>query len=214
MATNVDDTEQCPVCFEDYSADGRHVPLLLPCTHTLCRTCKQELVARHPQGLLVCPLDNARYLGDHVVPENRYILKNLRKEGRGSQVPRREPGDGETDAVRERNGQQKSQKEAGNHEKKGEKQKEPGEENGRSERRGQQGTQKDPGEGGAGSGEGREAQRPHVVTETEVVVIGEQVNPIVSSELGQPQAGGGWGGGKLSLEHKRTQLIHESNICG
>ena len=43
----------CPVCFEDYGInDDNDIPRLLPCSHTLCGKCTQELIQKNS---LQCP---------------------------------------------------------------------------------------------------------------------------------------------------------------
>ena len=42
----------CSVCFEPYEEKGNHVPLILPCLHTFCEKCIEELVN---QKKLECP---------------------------------------------------------------------------------------------------------------------------------------------------------------
>ena len=34
----------CSVCLEDYEVDGGHIPILLPCSHTLCESCVKQTV--------------------------------------------------------------------------------------------------------------------------------------------------------------------------
>ena len=38
MDREVDDSTNCPICFEPHEEAGDHLPRLLPCTHTLCHT--------------------------------------------------------------------------------------------------------------------------------------------------------------------------------
>ena len=75
----MDDSTNCPVCFEPYEETGDHLPRLLPCTHTLCHTCVSEMIHRNT---LVCPQDrqaHAAVNGAGSFPQNKYILNNLRK---------------------------------------------------------------------------------------------------------------------------------------
>ena len=37
MADSEDDITNCPVCFEEYTEEGDHVPRILPCYHTICQ---------------------------------------------------------------------------------------------------------------------------------------------------------------------------------
>ncbi len=83
MASNTDDMTECPVCFEDYASTGDHVPLLLPCSHTICKKCKESIMLRNPVRNLVCPFDKRVFPKNYVVPENRYILAGLGREPSG-----------------------------------------------------------------------------------------------------------------------------------
>ena len=75
----MDDSTNCPVCFEPHEETGDHLPHLLPCMHTLCHTCVGELIHGNT---LVCPQDrqaHAAINGVRSFHQNRYILNNLRK---------------------------------------------------------------------------------------------------------------------------------------
>ena len=47
-----DDLTNCSVCFELYAENGDHVPRILPCFHTFCEKCIQQLFRGR---LLTCP---------------------------------------------------------------------------------------------------------------------------------------------------------------
>ena len=47
MAEEVDDTTNCPVCFEAYTEAGDQVPRLLPCSHSCAK-----LVSGIPSGMV------------------------------------------------------------------------------------------------------------------------------------------------------------------
>ena len=75
-----DDTTNCPVCTEFYEECGDHLPLLLPCSHTLCHSCAVKLAKN---GKLECPQDRHVHYGkggDQMFPQNKYIMKNLEKK--------------------------------------------------------------------------------------------------------------------------------------
>ena len=70
---------ECCVCLEQFEMDGDKTPKLLPCTHTLCLQCLQELSDGRPD--IQCP--ECRHL--HMAPDrnvinfptNRYVLEIL-----------------------------------------------------------------------------------------------------------------------------------------
>ncbi len=75
-----DDTRACPVCFDEYSAEGDHTPKLLPCTHSLCRWCIEQLREKEQQGAgFTCPICKEKFPGKRDFPENRYILALLKQ---------------------------------------------------------------------------------------------------------------------------------------
>ncbi len=85
MAT-MDDSKQCPVCFEDYSVEGERVPKLLPCTHTVCRRCIAELKGTDDKkNVLACPMCNYKYKSSQNFPENRYITATLKRQNSRSE---------------------------------------------------------------------------------------------------------------------------------
>ena len=71
----IDDTTNCPLCFERY-----HVPRLLPCSHSLCEACLKDSIRN---GSVNCPQDRKKHRaksGVRSFPENKYILRNMRKD--------------------------------------------------------------------------------------------------------------------------------------
>ena len=79
MAETDDDTSTCFVCFEEYAENGDHIPRLLPCSHTLCDFCLRCLLKG---AFLKCPecrmVHNAKD-GVKTFPQNKYILKEIRR---------------------------------------------------------------------------------------------------------------------------------------
>ena len=74
-----DDLTNCSVCFELYTEDGNHVPRVLPCFHTLCEKCIQQLF----QGrLLTCPECRNTHSADNVkkFQQNKYVLTHIRRK--------------------------------------------------------------------------------------------------------------------------------------
>ena len=47
---------ECQICLEAYSDSGDHVPLILPCGHTFCKSCLELRFTSVPS----CPVDNQR----------------------------------------------------------------------------------------------------------------------------------------------------------
>ena len=84
MAEEVNDRTQCPACFEAYMASGGHVPRLLPCGHSLCEGCLENLLTI---GRVRCPKDGKKFesiTGIREFPQNESILQNLRKDSGGN----------------------------------------------------------------------------------------------------------------------------------
>ena len=80
MCEESNDSTTCPVCFELYTEAGKHIPRLLPCSHTLCHSCMQTLTKN---GKLECPQDRQVYHAKKrklIFPQNQYILKQLEKK--------------------------------------------------------------------------------------------------------------------------------------
>ncbi len=91
-------TTECSICLEIYTKVGEGVPKLLPCSHTACLWCLQELVKG---SSLECPECRANHVlpvrGVAAFPTNRYILELLdlmdRTENLGPQPPKKsQPG--------------------------------------------------------------------------------------------------------------------------
>ena len=71
-----DDTTNCPVCQEPFSTED-HIPRLLPCTHTTCDKCLNELVR---EKSVICPQCNKKLgakKGVESFCKNKYIMKSL-----------------------------------------------------------------------------------------------------------------------------------------
>ena len=71
--------DECCICLEQFQMDGDKCPKLLPCTHTLCLQCLQEL--SHGQPDIQCPECRTHHEAPerNVInfPTNRYVLKIL-----------------------------------------------------------------------------------------------------------------------------------------
>lgn len=72
----------CGVCFETYTEDGFRSPHVLPCGHTLCRTCISHLSPR------VCPFDRVTLPPENEFPRNYSIINMLQASSqRKTSVP-------------------------------------------------------------------------------------------------------------------------------
>ena len=72
----VDDTIECPVCYETFDIE-RTIPRLLPCTHTVCEKCLSELLRGQ---VIICPQCRKKHKaesGANGFPQNKYIVKLL-----------------------------------------------------------------------------------------------------------------------------------------
>ena len=71
----IDDTTECPVCYETFDIE-RTIPRLLPCSHTVCEKCLSELL--RPGRGVICPQCRKRHGAENRVngfPQNKYIVK-------------------------------------------------------------------------------------------------------------------------------------------
>ena len=78
--SSLDGLSSCPICFEDYEVQGDFIPRLLPCTHTLCQKCLQELLV---DKSLQCPECRKRHPADSGIrsfPQNKYILSTIKRQ--------------------------------------------------------------------------------------------------------------------------------------
>ena len=84
MAEKLDSLESflsCQVCFEDFEKDGKRVPRILPCSHTLCESCIKQLIQN---SSLECPYCRKTHEADNSeksFPQNRYLLIQIKREG-------------------------------------------------------------------------------------------------------------------------------------
>lgn len=79
-----DDLTVCPVCFEVYEVSGDFIPRLLPCSHTLCEKCLEQLLTN---GKLDCPECRTKHeavSGTKSFPQNKYIIAHIIKTESGN----------------------------------------------------------------------------------------------------------------------------------
>ena len=79
MADTDDDTTTCLVCFEEYGESGDHIPRLLPCSHTLCEFCLRHLLKGTTLKCPECRMVHNSKHGVKTFPQNKYILKEIRR---------------------------------------------------------------------------------------------------------------------------------------
>ena len=82
-----DDTADCPVCFDNFDTENS-VPRILPCSHSLCLACLDQMLQRKKS--LVCPQCRKRHSaknGVQTFPENKYIVRGL-QEKKGKEEPK------------------------------------------------------------------------------------------------------------------------------
>ena len=74
-----DDLTNCSVCFELYAENGDHVPRILPCFHTFCEKCIQQLFRGR---LLTCPECRITHSAGNVkkFQQNKYVLTHIRRK--------------------------------------------------------------------------------------------------------------------------------------
>ena len=79
MAEDGDDLTNCPVCFEEYTEKGGHVPRLLPCSHTICEKCLEELIHNNKVDCPECRIKHEATSGKRSFPQNKYIITHLHR---------------------------------------------------------------------------------------------------------------------------------------
>ena len=91
---DMDETTNCPICWETYEETGEYIPRLLPCSHTLCEKCVAEMLERsqdscptckngQAKNAIVCPECRTEHTatdsGVKSFPQNKYVLTIIRK---------------------------------------------------------------------------------------------------------------------------------------
>ena len=74
MSENIEHLLDCQICMEDFEESGEHTPRLLPCTHTLCEKCLQQIIR---DKSIQCPECRAVHTADNnerSFPLNKYLL--------------------------------------------------------------------------------------------------------------------------------------------
>ena len=79
MAAKGDDLTNCPVCFEDYTEDGDHIPRILPCSHSLCEGCLEVLLRGKKIDCPECREKHVAGRGIQSFPQNKYIVSHLQR---------------------------------------------------------------------------------------------------------------------------------------
>ena len=78
QVTEADDLTSCPVCFEDFSAEGSSVPRILPCFHTLCEHCVEHLLRNNSLECPECRQKHDAPRGVKTFQQNKYTIAYLR----------------------------------------------------------------------------------------------------------------------------------------
>ena len=81
MATKVREVDliSCPVCFEDFSEVAPHVPRILPCFHTLCEHCVEQLLQNRSLECPECREKHHAPGGVKTFQQNKYIIAYITK---------------------------------------------------------------------------------------------------------------------------------------
>ena len=92
MSDAEDELTTCPVCCEDYEENGKHVPRMLPCLHTTCEQCLEDLLKRRGKFVICaeCRKQHHVSIGVKTFCQNKYILSHIRKENAWKIVQRNE----------------------------------------------------------------------------------------------------------------------------
>ena len=70
----------CQVCFEDFEEEGKHLPRLLPCTHTLCHTCIGRLLQGNKIECPECREKHEAKKEEKSFPQNKYLLTQIKRK--------------------------------------------------------------------------------------------------------------------------------------
>ena len=79
MAEGGDDLTNCPVCFDEYTETGDHIPKILPCSHSLCEKCLEVLIRNNKIDCPECRVNHEAASGTRSFPQNKYIVTHLQK---------------------------------------------------------------------------------------------------------------------------------------
>ena len=75
---------ECPICLEPFYSEGKNVPRLLPCTHSFCEKCVEDILERNADcDVFECPECKEKHTVRHGIttfPENRYLLPAIRRQ--------------------------------------------------------------------------------------------------------------------------------------
>ena len=80
MAECGDDLTNCPVCFDEYTETGDHIPKILPCSHSLCGKCLEVLIRNSKIDCPECRVKHEAASGTRSFPQNKYIVTHLQKK--------------------------------------------------------------------------------------------------------------------------------------
>ena len=84
--TEVDELTSCPVCLEDFSEVVPHVPRILPCFHTLCEHCVEQLLQNNSLECPECREKHGAPRGVKTFQQNKYIIAHMRKNRKSQEI--------------------------------------------------------------------------------------------------------------------------------
>ena len=84
---SIQESLTCPVCFEEFEENGKHVPRLLPCSHTLCHKCIGQLIRDTRLECPTCRVNHEAKQEETSFPQNKYILTLRRRLGEFRKCP-------------------------------------------------------------------------------------------------------------------------------
>ena len=80
MTDTLDRLMVCQICFENYTESDDHVPRLLPCTHTLCEACIEQMLREESLTCPECRVKHPANNGVRTFTQNKYILTSMRRK--------------------------------------------------------------------------------------------------------------------------------------
>ena len=84
---SIQESLTCPVCFEEFEENGKHVPRLLPCSHTLCHKCIGQLIRDTKLECPTCRVNHEAKQEETSFPQNKYTLTLRRRLGEFRKCP-------------------------------------------------------------------------------------------------------------------------------
>ena len=76
---SLEDMLSCGVCMEEFGTDGKHLPRLLPCTHTVCEACIKQLIRNKKLECPECRTIHEVKNKEKSFPQNKYLLIQIKR---------------------------------------------------------------------------------------------------------------------------------------